>query len=111
MIRPEPDEDGHGIPFDEESRWKSQFRHAFLILGASAATVANRPGALELLVDALHDQERHWLQDDGLPADTFTPDYAQARTGDPWTPWSTPPRPTSTPRRPPPTRCGSNGPK
>ena len=76
-IRPEPDEDGHGIPFDEESRWKSQFRHAFLILGASAATVANRPGALELLVDALHDQERHWLQDDGLPADTFTPDYAQ----------------------------------
>lgn len=76
-IRPEPDEDGHGIPFDEESRWKSQFRHAFLILGASAATVANRPGALELLVDALHDQERHWLQEDGLPADTFTPDYAQ----------------------------------
>lgn len=76
-VRPEPDGDGHGIPFNEEARWKSQFRHAFLILGASAATVADRAGAVELLVAALHDQERHWLQGNGLPVDTFTPDYAQ----------------------------------
>ena len=51
-IQPEPDEDGHGIPWDEEGRSKSQYHNAYVILGLAAATVANRQGAYELrLVD------------------------------------------------------------
>lgn len=77
-IRSEPDADGHGIPWDEDGAWKSQFHHAFLVLGAAAATVADRPGAHELLAAALHDQERHWLEDNGLVVDTWSPDHSEA---------------------------------
>lgn len=70
-IKLEPNEEGKGVPWDAHGREKSQFHQAFLILGAAAATVADRPGAHELLLTALHEQERHWLQPNGLVADQF----------------------------------------
>lgn len=76
-IRPEPDADGRGVPWDEAGHWKSQFHHAFLVFAASAATIANRPGALELLSAALHDQERHWIQESGLVVDAWSEDYTR----------------------------------
>lgn len=76
-IKPEPDEEGHGIPWDEEYSRKYQFDNAYLVLGASAAAVADRAGSYELLIQALHDQERHWLEDDGLVADSFNRDFSQ----------------------------------
>lgn len=77
-IRPEPDEEGHGVPWDEDGRAKSQYHNAFVILGAAAATVANRPGAHELLNDALHDQERHWIDQRGLVRAWMTADHSEA---------------------------------
>ena len=76
-IRPEAGAGGAGVPWDETGRWKSQLHHAFLIYAASAATVANRPGAFELLAAALHDQERHWLEESGLVSDAWSPDYSE----------------------------------
>ncbi len=77
-IRPVPGKDGHGIPWDEDGQCKSQFHISFLILAASAATVADRPDAHELLAAALHDQERHWLEECGLVTDLRSPDLAVA---------------------------------
>jgi len=77
-IRAELDDDGRAVPWDEAGHWKSQFHHAFLIHAASAATVADRPGALELLAAALHDQERHWIDDTGLVIDAWSEDYTQS---------------------------------
>ena len=70
-IQAQPDADGHGIPWDKAGRAKSEFHNAFLILGAAAAAVADRPGAHELLMDALHEQERHWLAPNGLVNDQY----------------------------------------
>lgn len=76
LVGPESDAEGHGVPWDGPEEHKSQLHHAFLILGAAAAAVASRPGAHELLVSALHDQERHWLRPDGLVADTLGADHS-----------------------------------
>ena len=76
-IEAEPDEEGCGIPAGDNGAWKSQFHLAFLILGAAAATVANRPGAHELLAAALHDQERHWIDERGLVYEVWSPDYSE----------------------------------
>ena len=43
-----------------------QLDNALLISASAAATVANRPSAHELLLDALHEQERRWLAPNGL---------------------------------------------
>jgi sulfoquinovose isomerase len=75
-IRPELDAEGAAVPWDATGRWKSQFHHAFLVFAASAATIADRPGAFELLAAALHDQERHWLDDSGLVVDAWSEDYS-----------------------------------
>ncbi|WP_276671003.1 AGE family epimerase/isomerase [Schaalia cardiffensis] len=77
-IKPEPDEDGHGIPWDEEGRSKSQYHNAYVILGLAAATVANRQGAYELLNDALHDQERNWIEPNGLVRDQYDEAFTHA---------------------------------
>lgn len=70
------DAEGNAVPWEGPyADMKSQFHHAFLILAASAATVANRPGALELLNAALHDQERFWLDKNGLVHDSLTADH------------------------------------
>ncbi len=70
-IKAEPDEEGNGVPWDEAGRGKSEYHNAFLVLGAAAATVADRPGAHELLIEALHEQERHWIAGNGLVHDQF----------------------------------------
>ncbi|PID97641.1 MAG: N-acylglucosamine 2-epimerase, partial [Actinobacteria bacterium] len=75
-IKAEPSSDGHGVPWDSDGEGKSQFHNAFLILGAAAAAVADRPGAHELLTEALHDQERHWLEPNGLIRDQISGDYS-----------------------------------
>ena len=43
-----------------------QLDNALLISASAAAAVANRPSAHELLLDALHEQERRWLAPNGL---------------------------------------------
>lgn len=77
-IKGEPDEDGHGVPWDEAGRSKSQYHNAYVILGLAAATVANRQGAHELLAEVLHDQERHWLEPNGLVKDQYDEAFAEA---------------------------------
>lgn len=42
-IKPEPDADGRGVPWDEDARVKSQYHTVYALLGVAAATVANRP--------------------------------------------------------------------
>ena len=59
-------------PDDAADRWevraplndgvKEAYAHAFVILAASAATILGRPGARELLDDALADQDLHWWE-------------------------------------------------
>lgn len=60
-IKHEPDSDGSGVPWDEDGSQKWQYAHAFLILAAATASIANRPGAHELLNEALAEQKEHWL--------------------------------------------------
>ncbi len=76
-IKAEPDESGHGVPWDEEGRAKSQYHNAYVILGLAAATVANRQGAHELLGQVLHDQERHWLEPNGLVVDQYDETFTE----------------------------------
>ncbi|WP_022867294.1 AGE family epimerase/isomerase [Schaalia vaccimaxillae] len=77
-IKPEPDDPGHGVPWDEAGRSKSQYHNAYVILGVTAAAVANRQGAYELLNELLHDQERHWLEGHDLVRDQFDEAFTQA---------------------------------
>lgn len=77
-IKHEPDSSGQGIPWDEEGAHKWQYAHAFMILAAAAAAVANRPGAVELLRYALEDQEAHWfVPETGLVNAIFTRDWKE----------------------------------
>lgn len=78
-IKHEPDEGGNGVPWSDKAAEKWQFPHSALILAAAAATVANRPGAHELLRDALIDQEQHWLEEGGLVRDSFSRDWSECR--------------------------------
>lgn len=79
-IKHEPDADGHGIPWDEEGANKWQYGQAFLILAAAAASIANRPGAWELLGLALAEQEEHWLDPEtGLVRDCASRDWADVK--------------------------------
>ena len=51
---------------------KQCYAHAFVILAASSALLAKRPGAEELLEEALHLFElRFWNEKEGLAADTW----------------------------------------
>ncbi|MDT3766907.1 AGE family epimerase/isomerase [Gleimia hominis] len=59
-IEHQPDADGNGVPHGEDGAWKRQYSNAFLLLAAASATVANRPGGNELLLEAMRDQEAHW---------------------------------------------------
>lgn len=72
-----PDADGHGIPWNDKGAEKWQFPQSALVLAAAAAAVANRPGAHELLRDALIDQEEHWLEPNGLVRNTFARDWSE----------------------------------
>jgi len=58
---------------------KEAYGHAFVILAASSAVAAGRPGADELLVDALavHDQQ-FWDETEGLARESFDQAFALA---------------------------------
>ena len=71
QIKAEPDEEGHGVPWDEASRVKSQYHTVYALLGVAAATVANRPGAHELLETMLQEQKDYWIDDYGLVWDQY----------------------------------------
>lgn len=52
--------DADGSPVDDD---KSAYPHAFVVLAASSAAIAGRPGASALLTDALDVVERHFWDD------------------------------------------------
>ena len=69
------DAEGHGVPVDPDGR-KECYQHAFVVLAAATATAADRPGAQELLRDALAVQERHWWDDTyGMPIESYAADF------------------------------------
>ncbi|MEX0913974.1 MAG: AGE family epimerase/isomerase [Demequina sp.] len=57
---------------------KEAYGHAFVILAAASATAAGRPGARELLEDALAvHTERFWDEDAGMSRESFSADWSQ----------------------------------
>jgi sulfoquinovose isomerase len=50
---------------------KDAYQHAFVVLGASSATAAGRPGASALLEEALAIYERFWDDDAGLLIESY----------------------------------------
>ena len=77
-IKPEPDEDGHGVPWDEAARVKSQYHTVYALLGVAAATVADRPGAHELLNRMLDEQKELWTDDFGRVWDEYDEAFTEA---------------------------------
>jgi mannose/cellobiose epimerase-like protein (N-acyl-D-glucosamine 2-epimerase family) len=60
---------------------KEAYGHAFVLLAASSALVAGRPGARELLDEASDVLlNRFWSEADGLFAETFSADFAERDT-------------------------------
>jgi mannose/cellobiose epimerase-like protein (N-acyl-D-glucosamine 2-epimerase family) len=61
---------------------KAAYAHAFVVLGASSATVAGAPGGADLLHSALSIVDRYfWREDDGLVVEEWDRDW---RTLDPY---------------------------
>ncbi len=57
---------------------KQCYAHAFVILAATSALMANRPNAKELLKDALNIYDRFfWNEDLGLAVDTWNTEFTQ----------------------------------
>lgn len=54
------------------------YAHAFVVLAASTATLAGRPGARELLTDALEVFARFWDEDAGRNVDAFDATFTVA---------------------------------
>ena len=69
-IKPEPDADGRGVPWDEDARVKSQYHTVYALLGVAAATVATAR-AHELLNRMLEEQKELWADDYGLVWDQY----------------------------------------
>src|SRR6478736_5202767 len=66
--------DSAGVPADAT---KAAYPHAFVVLAASSAAVAGRPGARELLADALAvQQERFWDEDAGMVVEEWDREFA-----------------------------------
>lgn len=58
---------------------KEAYAHAFVLLAASSAVVAGRPGAAELLDEALRVHEQHfWIESKSRVWESFSPDWAMA---------------------------------
>jgi mannose/cellobiose epimerase-like protein (N-acyl-D-glucosamine 2-epimerase family) len=58
---------------------KEAYAHAFVILAASSALMADRPGAKDLLSEALAVSEAHFWDDQvGMSAEVFTADWEEA---------------------------------
>jgi sulfoquinovose isomerase len=65
-----------GAPVDDR---KQAYPHAFVLLAASSAVVAGRPGAGELLALARHVHEEHfWLPSKSLVQESFSADWSSA---------------------------------
>ena len=74
-IGPEPDAEGQGVPVDGDAR-KECYQHAFVLLAAATATAADRPGAHELLRDAIEIQDRYWWDEDQqMPVESYAADF------------------------------------
>ncbi len=55
---------------------KQCYAHAFVILASSSATLAGRPGAKELLEEALTVYDKYfWNEEEGLSCDTWNTDF------------------------------------
>ncbi len=70
---------------DEHGGWfastaddtKSAYAHAFVVLAAAAAVIAERPRATELLTDALAVvEQRFWVEGAGLVRESFSADWS-----------------------------------
>ena len=71
----ELDAEGRGAPVDSQAR-KECYQHAFVLLAAATATAANRPGAHELLRDAMAAQERWWWDKAfNMPVESYAADF------------------------------------
>lgn len=68
-----------GVTADGERLPNKQcYAHAFVILAASSAALAGRPGAKELLEEALEAHERwFWNEDEGLSCDTWNTEFTK----------------------------------
>ena len=56
---------------------KACYAHAFVILASTSALLAGRPGAKELLEDALAVYDRYfWNEDEGLSCDTWNTEFS-----------------------------------
>ncbi len=56
---------------------KQCYAHAFVILASSSAVLAGRPGAKELLEEALEVYDQYfWNEDEGLSCDTWNTEFA-----------------------------------
>ncbi|MGN1267133.1 MAG: AGE family epimerase/isomerase [Dorea sp.] len=61
---------------DEVVPNKQCYAHAFVILASSSATLAGRPGAKELLEDALAVYDQYfWNEEEGLSCDTWNTEF------------------------------------
>ncbi|WP_460544038.1 AGE family epimerase/isomerase [Glycomyces halotolerans] len=70
--------DAEGVPV--RGAGKSCYDHAFVLLAASSASIAGRPGAAELLADAEAVYlERFWDDEAGMPVDEWDADFTEAR--------------------------------
>lgn len=77
-VRHELDEQGAGVAVQEGAR-KECYQHAFVLFAAAAATAAGRPGAHDLLVDAMEVYERYWWDEvRGLPLEAYNTDFSKA---------------------------------
>ncbi len=75
-VGPAPGPTG-GVPRAVVDGTKAAYAHAFVVLAASAAVVAGRPAAGQLLADALAVVEEHfWDEDAGLMRESFSADWA-----------------------------------
>lgn len=74
-VQHELDADGHGIPTDPQQR-KECYQNAFVMLAAATATAADRPGAHELLRDAMDMQDQRWWDESyQMPIESFAADF------------------------------------
>lgn len=57
-IEPKLDADGNAVPVGDGK--KEAYGQAFVLLAASSAASASRPHALDLMHEAMHEQEKYW---------------------------------------------------
>jgi len=80
LAGPLHDDEHGGWPTSAESSDKNAYDHAFVLLAASTATVAGRPGASDLMAEALATHERFWEPEHGMVCDLFDRTWARRDT-------------------------------